>query len=224
MKAKRSKDFDVRAVLVDYLLSHGFHRWQIRHELTHDTGGFGGRADVVLLLNSGLLSGIEIKSGSDTDERLEEQLRAGKLAFDNMTVLADIVHCEKIRLKWAYYCHETKALITQFGKREPITTPPSTTLYRHPSRNTSVAYMSRLLWRSEVRTIAAQYGITASARESCLQWIKENLALKDARPLIYEQLKNRPHSAYEATFWRKYDARATAALPDTSEPLPRAEA
>jgi len=227
-KAKRSKDFDLRAALVDYLFAHGFQRWQIRHELTHDTGGFGGRCDVALLLNTGQISGLEIKSGSDTDERLKAQMRAGSLAFDSMAVLADIVHCEKIRHEWAYYCHEKKCLISQYpsirgGEREAITAPPSVTLYRRNSRDTSLAYMLRLLWRNEVRAIAAQHGVNKATREDCLRWISENLALKDARPLIYEQLRNRPLSAYEATFWRKYDARATVP-PDTSAPLPPAAA
>jgi hypothetical protein len=75
MVAAKTHDFEIRAAIVRQLLAHGIPRRDIRHEITLDSLGRGGRADIVAIV-ADRLAGIEIKSASDSLARCVKQLDA----------------------------------------------------------------------------------------------------------------------------------------------------
>ena len=99
MASSKSKDYDIRAAAVRHLLEHGWGRNCIRHELTLETSSSGGRADLVLLHDAGLV-GIELKSACDTLDRCADQARTYGMAFDHRILLIDSRHVAKDHTGW----------------------------------------------------------------------------------------------------------------------------
>jgi hypothetical protein len=202
--AKVSKDFDVRACLVRQLIADGVPRRDIRHDLTLDTSSSGGRADVVVLLEDSIL-GFEIKSGADTLDRLKPQLERYERCFDNVHVVADKGHGDAVRKTWwgsLAYCHERLILVDLWNSQ-----PARLHLESNAgqSRETSLAPMMRLLWRSETEAVASALGFRRKGRRDAIEYVRENASLKQIRPLVIESLRQRRLSAWEAAFWRKFD-------------------
>jgi hypothetical protein len=208
-----SKDYHVRAAVVRRLLDEGVSRGSIRHELTLDTASSGGRVDMALLLDR--IIGIELKSASDTLHRLQEQIRAMRLAFDGVWAVADIWH-EKSFDK-AHFAHAHRLLFDRtvdgmlseaygYPLRQLVPSFASTWGWGG-SRETSLYHMASLLWRTEACAIAEQlFGRKFRTREAALGEIREAGSLKALRPLLLAQLRNRPPSRWETAFWARFDS------------------
>ena len=199
----RTKDFDVRAAIVIRLLSEGVARTDIRHELPLDTASSGGRADLVLIHN-GLLHGIEIKSGADKLDRVEEQARANRQAFDKAFTIADLRHAEGLkRYCSAFHCARRGVFCWDHGKPHESLTHVITRTWNN---KTSVGPMASLLWRKEIFKACGELRINARTRGDGLSHIRELVCLRDLRPLVIAALRGRGHSAWERSFWTRYDS------------------
>lgn len=205
IKVPKSKDFDLRACLVSQLLREGIARSDIRHEITLDTSSSGGRADVLVFRND-KLHGFELKSAADTLDRLKEQRSSYSRAFDFVHVIADKRHHNRMGgHMWGSqaYCHERKAIVCWHSDKLEATVFPA---YFTESSDTAPCAMASLLWRDEAGTVCAALGQKRTTRHSAIQWIREYTCLNQLRPLVIAEMRLRPHSAWEAAFWTRFDA------------------
>lgn len=212
MKAKTSRDFDVRSAVVRHLLHHGVERARIRHEITLDTNSAGGRADVVVAHKDSLaLACIEIKSGADKLGRLEDQIARYNRAFDFVTVMADARHHEAVcRLGYigaciGFWCPDQGFVDLWRGTMESCV-PHLFNRDCHRSGSTGVVNMASLLWASEARDVARSLGYATTTRRAAVDWLRENATLREARPLIIKELVTRQQNRSEESFWAAFDA------------------
>lgn len=209
-RSRYSNDYDVRKALVRQLLQEGMERSHIRHELTLGTSSSGGRADVVLI-HDGKLKGIEIKSGKDVLDNLEQQDFNNSLAFDETARIIDKRHFgDKQPCISSVYCHDTKRFVSYFrGDYLPIEESQwrdsrqlLTSVFRESYR-TSIGFMANLLWRDEIVAICGR-----RTRWECLQWVREYGTLNTFRKSVIQKLLERPLSKWEQAFWNRFDAEA----------------
>lgn len=222
-KAIKTKDFCVRAAICKQLMLEGIDRKNIRHELTMDSNSHLGRVDMVLLHDT-FIGGIEIKSESDTVERLGKQLLQMRRTFDKLGIVADKKHhsndychgAEKV-----YHCG-TQGFVRHHWRADrdggSYFTPydGGGFLYsamfsmRRGSEYTSVLDMAQLLWKKEADEVAAALRIQRKTRHDTVQAFRENVSLAELRPLVIQQLRARVLNNWEINFWKKYDERPVA--------------
>lgn len=217
----KSNDVDVRLAITRKLLAEGITRRDIRHEITLDTSSSGGRADVVVLHDNAIL-GIEIKSGKDCLDRADAQLGAYDLAFDTSMLIVDTVHLDVLdkgtfpnSYRHLLYCHEAKQIVQRYWDLKQPKFLPTTIIARRigfNSNQTCVARMGSLLWAEEVSAVTGRMrGIKSNTRCAGLEWIRENAALKQLRPLVVGALRQRVLNSWEKAFWLRFDADADLA-------------
>lgn len=206
--SKQSLDFDIRCCLVNQFIAQGISRSDIRHELTLDSSSSGGRSDMTVFY-LGKLHGIEIKSAADTLERLKLQRERYERAFDCVHIVVDKKHIEPAQ-KIAYwaeaYCHEKRGLVSwNYWAKDYTDIQLNLANSRSESRETTVISMAHLLWRSETESITDQLGCKRKTRVAGINYIRENTSLAQLRPLIVQTLRQRILSAWESSFWHRYD-------------------
>ncbi|GAB4368144.1 MAG: hypothetical protein Kow00114_27220 [Kiloniellaceae bacterium] len=216
MKRPRSKDFDLRCAAVRYLLDVGVPREDIRHEWPLDSGSSGGRVDLAVTRDDRLI-GMEIKSASDTVDRLRDQINAMQRAFDVVKVVADTRLEPKLSRGFGaaattYYSHETRSFVHLYrGDWLPIDDARLAAVdVWGCSRRTTVSGMARLLWRDEARRVAQELGCMVDTREKAVDWLRENARLRDLRPLIIRTMRARSLNRWEEAFWRDFEAAEAA--------------
>lgn len=209
---QRSNDFDVRAAFVRRLLADGLTRRDIRHELTLDSASSDGRVDMALLLDSEIV-GVEIKSGKDVLDRLPDQIRANRLAFDRVAVVLDKRHMEgkpvnpvaaRASYTTAFWLYADGAILDRINATEE--SRPLFQLrqyYSHSGRSddTSPVHMARLLWRYQACEI-----VGCKTRVRALEVIRERMCLADLRPKVIALMRERQLSRWEESFWHRFDA------------------
>lgn len=201
----RTKDFDLRAALVRRLIAGGITRRNIRHELTLDTASSGGRADVVVIHDTHL-TGIEIKSGADTLERLPEQIDCYLRSFDSMGLFVDERHragtARMHRARIGYFCPTNDVLEERYSSLLDIALHRDA--WGHPpygSPYTAPAMMARLLWADEVIGVAGR----GKTREAAMRIIREECSLKHVRAGVVAALRGRCLNRWEESFWKRFD-------------------
>lgn len=211
MKSEKSKEYDIRAVVVHWLLSNGFERAQIRHEITLDTASSKGRTDLLLLAPNALIA-VELKSGSDKLDRLKDQEAAGEMAADYFWIFADTRH-EK-GLPWT----KTRFLVAGEEVRNGFCgkdlacivwsngVPHQTGYGGGRSTTTTPRRMASLLWKSETDWLALACEIPQGPRCKVIAAIQEQESLSSIRGIVTDLLKKRPLSKWEQSFWERFDA------------------
>jgi hypothetical protein len=166
----------------------------------------------MVVLSDSTISGIEIeiKSGSDTLDRLRDQMHAYGHAFDATLVVADEMHLaamqegelRSIGSRARFYRPASDIFVSHYGA------PYASVL--HPngaggcrSYQTSTVAMAHLMWQSEA---AIARGLAKATRASCMRWMHENMALRDCRTAVVGALRARVLNAWEISFWQKFDA------------------
>lgn len=214
-KPERSKDFDVRCAVVRQLLSEGVPRGDIRHEIPMNSWSSGGRVDLAVLRDDRLV-GIEIKSGKDKFDRLPAQHQAMRGAFDTVRVVIDTRIAAKALLGFYgggmhWYRHETGEFVERYraewlAAREVRLSAPE----RWEGRHSTSTGLTALLWKDEVCPVAAAAGGKSRTRTAAMDWIRENMALKDLRPGVIAALRARALNRWEIAFWRDFATRERA--------------
>lgn len=216
-RASRSRDYDIRCSLVGALIAAGVARDCIRHEITLDSSSSGGRCDLVVL-HDGLVIGFEIKSGSDTLDRLKAQRDAAMRAMDYFRPVIDPRHREAFTSDNMETGLWTMASVTLVWNRDPdgprFTTPwkdgwpatlplmPRPDVYR--SNRTCTPDMARMLWRHEAIRVAGLIGASTDRRYTAIDAIREYGRLTDVRRGVIEALRSRELNRWEETFWRRF--------------------
>lgn len=218
MKTPKTRDIDIRIALVRRMLGDGVPREAIRHEITLDSSSSDGRADVVVALDHALI-GIEIKSGRDTLDRLDEQRVRYASRFDRMVLVLDPRHITDNdrgsvwsadqRLRFGdLLTLDAGEVVRIHGWRDSM--PWTVTNRRHiasiPGWQSCKAVAS-LLWAHEACRVAYAMGSPSfSTRTASLAWIKENACMAKLRPLVAQALRAREPSRWDGAFWSTFDA------------------
>jgi hypothetical protein len=194
------------------LLEEGVPRRDIRHEITLDSSSSGGRVDMAVLRDSWIV-GIEIKSGADKLDRLRDQCKAMRRAFDYVRIVIDTRLAPKAEASlWAtyptWYHHGAAGFVSRYqgGWIDQPRPSLSGADSWYESRRTTTPDMAALLWKEEACPISS-----SKTRTAALGWIRENMALKDLRPRIIDALRTRGPNRWEEAFWRDFDALEAAA-------------
>lgn len=147
----KTRDIDLRTSLNSFLIDKFSYdkTTRIVHELNVCYGS--ARADVAAI--NGLLHGYEIKSESDTLERLPQQMEQYNKVFDNMTIVCCdnfISQAEKLIPKWwgIYIASYNDSQIIELD------------IYRKPEKNDNVdAFsISQFLQKAEIIQILIELG------------------------------------------------------------------
>jgi hypothetical protein len=155
MAAAKTHDFEIRAAIVRELLRHGVPPRDMRHEITLDSNGSGGRADIVAMLSDTVLAGIEIKSASDNLAQCVEQLDAYERAFDAPLFVIEARLAQ--RLERPERERVRRCPVSSSGDLWPAT--PATRASAAP-----VDGMGRRLWGNEIETLLGRETSRAAGR------------------------------------------------------------
>ncbi|KGP89948.1 hypothetical protein N780_07630 [Pontibacillus chungwhensis BH030062] len=182
---KKLKDQDIRKILFNYL--HEKHSDDSR--IINELGVLHGQSRVDVAVVNGNLHGYEIKSESDTLDRLISQMEDYNKVFDTVTLVIQRTHLNKIRgiiPKWWGI-----KLVTYFNNKYHLRTIRKGK--QNPSLSTeSICYF---LWREEALDIlknkGLQKGYLSKPREEIYIKLCESLDDKELKDIICQKLKHR---------------------------------
>ena len=222
----RRRNQSLRSAVVRQLLGHGVPREAIRHEITFDMSSSDGRGDIIVALDQ-MLIGIELKSGSDTLDRLEMQRGRYRRRFDRLCLVIDkrLVPAEdEYWLNgWSFELKFGSIVVFSDGDLSQI--PSYSTLPwveqdhpcfpKGPSDHQAPAATLALLWANEVTDVhdrlardGAIERIGNRTRCKLIPHIAEHASISNIRPLVAQALRNRQPNKWELEFWRRFDASA----------------
>lgn len=210
----KSKDYDIRAAVVRWLLANGFKREQIRHEITMDTASAGGRCDMLLLATNALIA-VEIKSGSDKLDRLKDQETAGEMAADYFWLFADMRHKKDLPYTRTRFLVDGQKIMNDYANQEATLVWSNGIPYENKwgggrSTTTTPRRMASLLWKSETDWLALACEIPKGSRCKVIAAIQEQESLSSIRSIVTDLLRKRKLSKWEESFWVRFDAEAVA--------------
>lgn len=147
------------------------------------------RVDIAVV--NGYLHGYEIKSDSDTLERLASQVEVYGLVLDYATLVVGEAHVEKATPRVPEWWGVTVAAA---GPRGGITFQPAQKHAMNPCINKLA--LAELLWRAEAVEIlaerAAEPALLKKPRGILYRHLAETVELTELRDLIRQRLKARP--------------------------------
>lgn len=225
-KAPKTNDIDLRLAVTRALLDAGIQRDAIRHEITLDSSSSDGRADMVVAMDH-CLTGIEIKSGKDTLDRLGSQRERYSARFDRLCLVIDKRH-EPTDYQVAQHIKFGAVRVFEAGairsggmsvqghhvgygyapwEREPD-------WHREHSERQSPHAMLSMLWAHEALMLSAdlvQAGVIPRAtggHQRCrvIPHTAEHAPIAQLRPRIAATLRARVLNRWEEAFWTRYDA------------------
>lgn len=182
------RDRDVRKALHSKVLRehHGDTNTLVLDELGLRHGAV--RVDVAVV--NGYLHGFEIKSDSDTLERLPSQVAIYNAVLDRATLVVGEKHVEKAR-----------AHIPDWWGIKVVTAGPRGGIefanVRTPKLNASIdaVALAELLWRPEaieiLRSLGAPDPLLRKPRAVLYKFLADNVELQELRSLIRQRLKAR---------------------------------
>lgn len=207
----RTNEYDIRAGVVRRLLADGWKRRDLRFEIPLSTASSGGRADV-LCLDDSYIGCIELKSGRDKfcNNAIREQTKPYRRSFDYVAVIIDEWHLKAFKDAYggangypncsAVY-HSSDDTIREYWRDSEPMIGLADKLFAHKSSTTSPVDYACLLWKAEINKALGM----KKNRCEAIAFVREEMALKDIRPLVIEQLRGRAHNKWEEAFWEKYD-------------------
>lgn len=182
------RDIDVRLALHDKVLHE--HRKDSDTRVLDELGVRHGVSRVDVAVVNGYLHGYEIKSDSDTLQRLPNQVAIYNEVFDHVTLVVGAKHAEKaasIIPDWWGIRVATE------GKRGGISFKVS----RKPKKNPGInpIALAELLWRDEVvqelQILGESGPILRKPRATLYQYLAEVMELDELRTVVRQRLKAR---------------------------------
>jgi hypothetical protein len=185
---KSVRDFDVRTALRRKVFARyaGDPGTRIIHELGLACGA--ARADIAVV--NGRLHGYEIKSDSDTLERLPSQITVYGAVFDRVTLVVGERHLAK----------SLATIPDWWGVKVAVAGPRCAVHFREerlPLNNDGVVAIAvaQLLWRGEVLSLleasGSAAGVRGKSRMVVWQRLVESMSLDNLRREVRAQLKAR---------------------------------
>lgn len=128
--------------------------------LVQEMGLFGGDSRIDVAVVNGRLAGFEIKSDSDTLQRLERQLAAYRCVFDELTFVAGRAHTPYLEEYLPDWCGLIEA--------QSIAGAVVLETLRQPQANPEVDLdaVLRLLWKPELQQMVAEFAVKISKSAS----------------------------------------------------------
>lgn len=147
------------------------------------------RADVAVI--NGAIHGYEIKSDSDTLERLPKQIEFYNKVFDTITVVTGDIHFERVKSmipKWWGIC---LAKVTNDSTNVTLETFRETL----PNKNVEAISLIQFLWREELLEILRQIGATKEIYKyrkfELWDYLCENVSLEEIKSYVRAFFKKR---------------------------------
>jgi hypothetical protein len=155
-----------------------------------ELGVCSGSVRVDMAVVNGALKGFEIKSDSDTLDRLANQANAYNKVFDTLSVVVEKRHLSKVRSMvpawWGIHianARENGAVDLESVRRERL------------NHRIDAASLVQLLWRDEtlalLQSIGAGVGIRKKPRRYLWEALTTSVALVELREMVRRQLKSR---------------------------------
>lgn len=188
----RMRDVDVRILLHEHLVSK--HSQDLDSTFVVDEFGICGEARVDVAVINGYLTGFELKSESDTLDRLPKQVETYSKVLDYSNLVVAERHFEKalemLPSWWGYqvvsYSNDKLDIVS---KKQPSMSPIL-----------DPYLMAQVLWKSEaldiLEKLGAGKGMKSKTRQIIWQVLAETMSLDDLRSAIRSTLKCR-------TGWRQ---------------------
>lgn len=185
----KTRDIDIRSSLHTKLQAE--HCYDIANTLIlNELSLCQGDARIDVAVINGAMSGYEIKSESDTLERLPSQSETYNKVFDTMTILTASKYIESIIKVVPEWWGVTKA---EMQEDEQVHFSPIRVSMQNPSID-SLA-IAQLLWREEAIGIlkekGLQKGLLSKPRKFLWEALATNLTLNDLKFEVRRALKAR---------------------------------
>ncbi|WP_376956438.1 hypothetical protein ABNQ39_00300 (plasmid) [Azospirillum sp. A26] len=229
-KAPKTNDIDLRLAVTRALLDAGVPRDAIRHEITLDSNSSDGRADMVIALDR-CITGIEIKSGKDTLDRLDSQRERYGARFDRLCLVLDVRHEPNDGYAMAalgfgvgrvYEGDALRKCQGDFGCSAAPWEPPGWSDIRRADwgagERMSPYAMLAMLWAEEVGVVGADLVRSGcvpptplDTRYRLIPYLAEHASIGQLLPRIAAALRARRLNRWEEAFWARYDAQSLAA-------------
>lgn len=184
----KTRDIDIRASL------HSVLRKEHKHDpdilILDELGLCQGDARIDVAVVNGAINGYEIKSESDTLERLPRQTDTYNRVFDTVTILTASRFIEGIEDIIPEWWGITKAEMESDGVVHFFP-------YRPPQQNPSIDpfALAQFLWREEALSILKERGLhkglLSKSRQVLWNALAEQLELKDLQDEVRKKLKAR---------------------------------
>lgn len=181
------RDIDVRLVLRQHLQDRFAYDPDTR--IIEELGVCQGSVRIDIAVANCSLHGYEIKSESDTLQRLPVQSEAYSRVFDHVTVVTGACHLDStLQIIPAWW-----GVVQAIENGSAIDLEP----FREPSSNPEIdSYaVAQLLWKEEALAILEQIGeargLKSKAREHAWKRLSEVMPPGDLRARVRSQLKSR---------------------------------
>ncbi|MER9438359.1 sce7726 family protein [Mesorhizobium sp. M0322] len=181
------RDKDVRLAVRNHL--EALHKDDVNTRIVEEMGVWSGSVRVDLAVINGELSGFELKSDSDTLQRLPMQAGIYSRVFDQVTLVVGRRHAEKA----------TDIIPSWWGVMVAEQTDAGVVLDYHKcgSRNPSPdpILIAGLLWKEEALIVLEEHGLAAGWRskpaKALHQRLAEELSFSDLSDEVRQALKSR---------------------------------
>ncbi|WP_053373455.1 sce7726 family protein [Paenibacillus sp. FJAT-27812] len=184
----KTRDIDIRASLHSVLRKE--HKNEPDTLILDELGLCQGDARIDVAVVNGAINGYEIKSESDTLERLPRQTDAYNRVFDTVTILTASRFIEGIEDIIPEWWGITKAEMDADGIVHFFP-------YRMPHQNPSIdpIALAQLLWREEALSVLKERGLhkglLSKPRQVLWSALAEQLELSDLQDEVRKRLKAR---------------------------------
>lgn len=145
------KDNDIRDVLLNDLYKKYSHDTETK--IVNEMGVLHGQSRVDVATINGIFHGYEIKSESDTLERLPTQIEDYNKVFDRVTLVVSSTHLEKAKIlvpKWWGIIEVKKKLDTILFKN---------VRKGRINKNIDPSSLIQLLWKEEAKNLLIEKGL-----------------------------------------------------------------
>lgn len=181
------RDRDVRLAVRNYL--EALHRDDVDTRIVEEMGVWSGSVRVDLAVINGELAGFELKSDSDTLQRLPVQADVYSRVFDQVTLVVGRRHAEKA----------SDIIPNWWGVMVAEQTDNGVTLEHHKcgSRNPSPdpSLIAGLLWKEEALEVLEAHGLATGWRskpaKAIHQRLAQELSFSDLGDEVRQALKSR---------------------------------
>ena len=181
------RDSDVRAAVLRMLSRRHAHDSTTR--IVEEMGVWSGSARIDVAVINGELNGYELKSNSDTLERLPQQADLYSRVFDHLTLVVGTKHSAKA----AELLPEWWSVLMAHERGGSLRLEPVRIGDRNPCREPF--FVAQLLWRNEALTILDKLGLAEGWRSKTApavhRHLSESLPLADLAAHVRETLRRR---------------------------------
>lgn len=184
---KKLKDNDIRQVVLRQL--HEYYPKETNTKIVNEMGILHGQSRIDIAVINGILHGFEIKSESDTLQRLPLQMEDYNKVFDRMTIVVQQNFLKDVRRIvpnwwgiWLVTQNEGTIHLKEIRKGKL-------------NKNVDPESLSHLLWRDEAIDILKEKGLhkgfLSKPRQILYQRLAKHINLSELKFTINERLKLR---------------------------------